>query len=63
MNGCAFIDSTGMATLAAAAVRLNAEGRVLRVRGVSEQIRRIFELAGLVDHDSIELESKADDGP
>jgi anti-sigma B factor antagonist len=56
LRACGFIDSTGIATLVAAAWRVKERGRVLRIRGVRARIRRTFDLAGLSGLDSVVLE-------
>lgn len=56
MRGCGFVDSMGIAAIVGAARRLNENGRVLRVKGAQHRVRRIFELAGLLDNDWITLE-------
>ena len=56
LAGCGFIDSSGIAALAAIAWRLEREGRVVEIRGLSERIRYIFELSGLASLDAIVLE-------
>lgn len=48
MRACSFVDSSGIATIVKAARRLHDDGRVLRVDGAQERVRRIFELAGLL---------------
>ncbi|MGH2954414.1 MAG: STAS domain-containing protein [Solirubrobacterales bacterium] len=56
LRACSFIDSIGIATLVAAAWRLKERGRVLRIRGVRDRVRRTLDLAGLSTHESIVLE-------
>lgn len=56
LRACGFIDSSGVAILAAAAWRVKERGRVLRIRGVRDRIRRTFDLAGLSGLDAIVLE-------
>jgi anti-anti-sigma factor len=56
LRACGFIDSIGIATLVAAAWQLKGQGRVLRIRGARERIRRTFDLAGLSRLDSVVLE-------
>ena len=49
LRACYFVDSTGIAVLAKAALRLQEQNRTLRLRGMRERVRRIFEMAGLLD--------------
>lgn len=56
LRACSFVDSRGIAALAAAAMRLKDEGRVLTIRGVRERIQRTFDIAGLSSQDSVVLE-------
>ncbi len=62
LRACGFVDSSGIAVLAAAAVRLKDAGRKLVIRGVRERIRRTFEIAGLDSQDSIVLEAVPEPG-
>ena len=55
LRACGFVDSSGIAVLAAAAWRRKEMGKVLVIRGMQERVRRTFELAGLTSQDSIEL--------
>lgn len=55
MRGCGFVDSMGIAAMVGAARQLAERGGVLRIRGAQERVRKIFELAGLLDNDWIEL--------
>jgi anti-anti-sigma factor len=59
LRACGFVDSKGIAVLAFAAVHLKDQERVLILRGVSERVLRVFELAGLAANDSIEIEPEA----
>ena len=61
LRGCNFIDSSGIAVLAAMAWRLKEDRRVVEIRGVRERVRHIFELSGLADLDAIRLEPSAQD--
>ena len=56
LRACAFIDSKGIAALAFAAVHLKDQGRTLTLRGVRNRVLRVFDLTGLADNDSIEIE-------
>jgi anti-sigma B factor antagonist len=57
MRACGFVDSMGIAAIVGAARQLAERGKVLHIKGAQERVRKIFELAGLVDNDWIELES------
>ncbi len=56
MRGCGFVDSMGIAAMVGAARQLAERGSVLHVKGAQERVRKIFELAGLLENDWIELE-------
>jgi anti-sigma B factor antagonist len=56
MRGCGFVDSTGIAAMVGAARQLAERGSALHVKGAQERVRNIFELAGLLENDWIELE-------
>lgn len=56
MRACDFVDSSGIAVLAWTAWQLKEHDLILRIRGVRQRIRGIFELAGLAGHSSIRLE-------
>jgi anti-sigma B factor antagonist len=56
MRGCGFVDSMGIAAMVGAARQLSDRGRVLRVKGAQDRVRKIFELAGLLENDWIKLE-------
>jgi anti-anti-sigma factor len=49
LSGVSFIDSTGLRTLLEAHARSQADGNRLRIAGASDQARRLFSLAGLLD--------------
>ncbi len=57
MRACGFVDSMGIAAMVAAARQLAERGDTLRVKGAQERVRKIFELAGLLDNEWIELET------
>jgi anti-sigma B factor antagonist len=57
MRACGFVDSRGIAAMVSAARKLAEGGEVLRVKGAQERVRQIFELAGLLENDWIELET------
>jgi anti-sigma B factor antagonist len=57
MRGCGFMDSTGVAKLVSAARQLSERDSALHVKGAQDRVRRIFELAGLLDNDWIKLEA------
>ncbi len=56
MRGIGFCDSTGIAKLVSAARQLSERGSALRIKGAQERVRRIFELAGLLENDWIHLQ-------
>ena len=56
LRACPFIDSTGIAVLAKAALRLREQNRSLRLRGVRERVRRILDIAGLSASDLLVIE-------
>ena len=51
-----FIDSTGLRVLLSATRRSDASGHKLRVRHVRGQVRRLFEIAGVLDLFSVEAD-------
>ncbi len=55
MRGCGFVDSSGIATLIWAALRLKERGRTLRIQGVRHRVRKILDLAGVAGHSAIVL--------
>lgn len=57
MRACGFVDSRGIAAMVGAARQLAERSQVLRVKGAQDRVRQIFELAGLLENDWIELES------
>lgn len=57
MRGIGFCDSTGIAKLVSAARQLAERGSALHVKGAQDRVRKIFELAGLLDNEWIKLES------
>ena len=56
MRGCGFVDSTGIAAMVGAARQLADRDSALHVKGAQDRVRNIFELAGLLENDWIELE-------
>jgi anti-anti-sigma factor len=50
LEDCEFIDSTGIAVIVRAHQERNSDGRGLAVCGVVGQIRRVFEVTGLLEH-------------
>jgi anti-sigma B factor antagonist len=57
MRACGFVDSRGIAAMIGAARQLSQRGDALRIKGAQERVRQIFELAGLLENDWIELEA------
>jgi len=49
LQSCEFVDSTGIALFLQVRRQLEAEGGRLVLYGCSDQVRRIFEVAGLID--------------
>lgn len=56
LRACGFVDSTGIALLAHAAITLKREGRELTLRGVQARVMRIFDISGLSADPSITIE-------
>jgi anti-sigma B factor antagonist len=50
LQGCEFIDSTGIATIVHAHKRMGAEGRHVAVYGPRTQVRRILSITGLTEN-------------
>jgi anti-anti-sigma factor len=59
LERCAFVDSTGIALFLQVRRQLQAEGGRLVLYGCSDQVQRIFEVAGLTDA-GIVFESRAE---
>jgi anti-sigma B factor antagonist len=49
LQSCEFVDSTGIALFLQARRQLEGEGGRLVLYGCSDQVQRIFEVAGLID--------------
>lgn len=49
LQSCEFVDSTGIALFLQVRRQLEAEGGRLVIYGCSDQVQRIFEVAGLID--------------
>ena len=58
LRACPFVDSTGIAAIARAALRLREQERTLRLIGVQERVRRILDIAGLTKSDLMEVEER-----
>lgn len=56
LRGCSFVDSTGIAGLVWAAVRLKPQNRRLLLLGASDRVRRILDLAGIAGHAAIVID-------
>lgn len=56
MRGCSFVDSTGIAVIVSGARQLAERGNYLRVKGAQDRVRKIFELAGLLENEWIKLD-------
>ncbi len=50
LEACDFIDSTGIAVIVRAHLRLGEQGRRIVVFGASEQVRRILSITGLTEN-------------
>jgi anti-sigma B factor antagonist len=59
LQSCEFVDSTGIALFLQARRQLEGEGGRLVLYGCSDQVQRIFEVAGLTDA-GIVFDSRAD---
>jgi anti-anti-sigma factor len=59
LQSCEFVDSTGIALFLQARRQLESEGGRLVLYGCSDQVQRIFEVAGLTDA-GIVFESRGD---
>lgn len=59
LRGCSFVDSTGIAGLVWAAVRLQRQDRRLLLLGARERVRRILDLAGIGGHSAIVIDEPA----
>jgi anti-sigma B factor antagonist len=62
LRACGFVDSTGIATLVKAALRLDEQDRRLLVKGVKERVMRILELTGLTAMENIAIEPERSPG-
>ena len=58
LRGCSFVDSTGIAGLVWAAVRLQRQDRRLLLLGARERVRRILDLAGIGGHSAIVIDER-----
>ena len=56
LRGCGFVDSSGIATLVWAAVRMKERNRRLVLVGARERVRRILDLAGIAGHAAVVVE-------
>jgi anti-sigma B factor antagonist len=56
LRACGFVDSTGIAALVKAALRLSEQNRGLLVKGVKDRVMRILELAGVTAMENIAIE-------
>jgi anti-anti-sigma factor len=56
LRACGFVDSTGIAALVKAALRLNEQDRGLLVKGVKQRVMRILDLAGITAMENIAIE-------
>jgi anti-anti-sigma factor len=57
IRGCGFVDSSGIASLVWAALRLDERGNRLLVVGARPRVRGILELAGVAGHSAIVLDA------
>ena len=56
LRACPFIDSSGIAVLLGAALRLREQERRVRIRGVRRRMMRTLEIAGMMAQEGIEIE-------
>lgn len=56
LRACGFVDSTGIAALVKAALRLDEQDRGLLLKGVKERVMRILELTGISTMKNIGIE-------
>jgi anti-sigma B factor antagonist len=56
LRACGFVDSTGIAALVKAAVRLQEQDRGLLLKGVKERVIRILELTGITTMENVGIE-------
>jgi anti-anti-sigma factor len=56
MRACPFVDSSGIAALVKATLRLRDQKRALRLRGVRERVRRTLDLTGVTSSELLVLE-------
>ncbi len=55
LRGCGFVDSSGIATLVWAAVRMKDRDRRLVLLGARDRVKRILDLAGISGHAAVEV--------
>jgi anti-anti-sigma factor len=56
LRACPFVDSSGIAVLAHAAIGLREQGRDLLLRGVQARVERTLDVAGLTSSNLLQLE-------
>lgn len=56
MRACGFVDSSGIALLVKAALRLREQERQLVIRGVQARVQRILDVAGLPSSGLVSIE-------
>ena len=56
MRACPFVDSSGIAALVKATLRLRDQKRTLRLRGVRDRVRRTLDLTGVTASELLVLE-------
>lgn len=61
LEGCGFIDSTGLRALILLARDLRARGQVLVLSGLQDGPRRVFEITGLLDGRDFEVRDAVPD--
>jgi len=61
MRACGFVDSSGIAVIVKAALRLREQDRQLVIRGVQDRVQRILDVSGLTSSGllSVEPEQRA----
>lgn len=60
LGDVSFMDSTGLRMVISADQRLRARGASLQIQRIPRQVRRLFELVGMLDHFEITDDAEAD---
>ncbi len=56
LRACPFVDSSGIAVIAHAALQLQEDERRLLLRGVQKRVQKILDISGLTESELFELE-------